>query len=166
MSDRVFTLITVISSGFFGLAVAIITGWLTSQREGRTFWRQLSRERVEAVRTLYEDALSAIESLMVNRGLVTEADQANFSRLLARLALRSTDEIRKQVEDAAEAARAWGVKRRKVEPQWSGGMLFVSSDVYGHAEEAEKLYPVFHENYLKLRGLMVEHLRLLEGRIK
>lgn len=166
MSDRVFTLITVISSGFLGLAVAVITGWLTSRREGRTFRRQLSRDRVEAVRTLYEDGLSAIESLMVNRGVVSEADQATFTRILARLALSSTDEIRKQFEDAAEAARAWGIKRRQVEPQRAGGMLFVSSDIYGHAEEAEKLYPVFHESYLKLRGMMVEHLRLSESRIK
>ena len=74
MSDRVFAPITVLSGGFFGLATAVVTGRLTARREGRTFKRQFPRDRVEAMRTLYEDVLHALETLIVRRGLGSEAE--------------------------------------------------------------------------------------------
>lgn len=166
MSDRVFALLAALSGGFFGLAVAVVTGWLTSRREGRTFRRQFSRDRVEAVRTLYEDALFSIETLIVHRGLGSEEGQANYSRLLARLALSSTDEIREQFGETTGAAQAWGAQQRQAEPRELGGMLIYSSGVQRYADEAEKLYPTFRDNLHKLRTMMVEHLQLLERRIK
>lgn len=91
MSDKVFALITVISSGLFGLAVAIVTSWLSTRREDRVFKRQLIRERIEATRILYEDALFALETIYVQRGQGSKDQQASLTRVLARLALRSTD---------------------------------------------------------------------------
>lgn len=166
MSDRVFALLAALSGGFFGLAVAVVTGWLTSRREGRTFKRQFSRDRVEAVRALYEDALFSIETLIVHRGRGTEEGQANHSRIFARLALNSTDEIRTQFGVTTAAAQAWGAQQRQAEPRESGGLLFYVSGVQKYADEAEKLYPAFRDNLHKLRTMMVEHLQLLESRIK
>jgi hypothetical protein len=163
MSDKVFALITVITSGFFGLAVAVVTSWLSSRREDRTFKRQLIREKIEATCVLYEDALSALETLIVRRGRRDKDGQASFTRLLARLGLRSTAEIRKQFDITAEAALDWAAQYRQTEPEEMGDFLMFKSGTEVYKEEAEKLYPIFHGNFFKLKAMMVEHLKELEN---
>jgi uncharacterized protein with PIN domain len=163
MDEREFALITLAISGLFGLAVAVTTNWMTAGRENRTFRRQLRRERIEAARTLYEDALSALETLIVSRARTDKAGQAEFTRLLARLALRSTDEIRTQFDKTAEAALDWAAQYRKSQPEEMAGLLVYKSGASKYEEEAEKLYPIFHAHFFKLKGMMVEHLKELEA---
>ncbi|MDT4896406.1 MAG: hypothetical protein QOH25_1483 [Acidobacteriota bacterium] len=165
MSDKVFALLTVISSGIFGLAVAMVTSRLSTRREDRTFKRQLIRERIEATRALYEDALSALETLYVQRGRGSKDEQASLTRLLARLALRSTDEIRTQFDIATQATLEWAAQYSQTEPEEMSGMLFVKSGTDKYRKEAEKLYPIFHENFFKIKTMMVEHLKELENQV-
>jgi hypothetical protein len=165
MSDKVFALITVISSGIFGLAVAVVTSWLSSRRENRVFKQQLIRDRIEATRVLYEDALSAIETLYVHRGRGSNDEQASLTLLLAKLALRSTDEIRGQFDIAVQATLDWAVQYRQTEPEEMSGLLIFKSGTKRYEEEAEKLYPIFHENFFKLKSMMAEHLKELENEI-
>src|SRR5712691_216497 len=79
-----------------GLAVALITGRLTRKREEITYHRQQQKDKIEATRTLYEDALVLLERTLRKAGLGTEADEEMVLRVLARMSLSSTEEIRAQ----------------------------------------------------------------------
>lgn len=113
MGDKTFTLITLALTSLFALLVTIVTTRLAASREDREFKRQLKREKLEATRTLYEDALFMLERLVIHLGRGDKVEQDEFTRMLARLSLRSTDEIKNLYEQAAESAQAWAAEYRK-----------------------------------------------------
>ena len=163
MGDKTFAVITLAITSLFGLLVTIVTNRLTASREDRDFKRQLKRENLEATRTLYEDALFMLERLVIQRGRGDKAEQDEFTRMLARLSLRSTNEIKNLYEQAAESALDWAAEYRKSQPEQTGGMLWYKSGVGKYTEEAEALYPKFQEKFIKLKTIMAEHLSNIEN---
>lgn len=169
LNDKVFAFATVLAGGIFGLAAAIVTGWLTTRRETRSFKRQLRREKVDATRKLYEDAFVALDNLIIRRGVGDEADQNEVTRLMARLTLSSTAEIRAQFEQAGLAAQAWAANYRKSQPERVGEFLLIKSRIYTNAQAEEQkdesLYATFFNSYSNLRTIMIKHLTALENEI-
>ena len=167
LDDKVFAFATVLASGIFGLAVAVVAGWLTTRREAHGFKRQLRREKVDATRKLYEDAFVALDNLIIRRGEGDVADQNEVTRVMARLTLSSTVEIRAQFEKAGLAAQVWAANYRKSQPERVGDFLIIKSRIYTDAQAEEQkdesLYTTFFDSYSKLRTMMIEHLTALEN---
>ena len=163
MGDKTFALITLALTSFFGLLVTIVTNRLTAGRGDREFKRELKREKLEATRTLYEDALFMLERLVISLGRGDNVGQDEFTRLMARLSLRSTAEIKRLYEQTVESAQDWAAQYRKSQPDRMGDMLFYKSGVQKYAQEAESLYPKFQANLAKLETIMIEHISNIES---
>jgi len=163
MGDKTFALITLALTSFFGLLVTIVTNRLTAGRGDREFKRELKREKLEATRTLYEDALFMLERLVISLGRGDKVGQDEFTRLMARLSLRSTAGIKRLYEQTVESAQDWAAQYRKSQPEQMGEILFYKSGVQKYAQEAESLYPKFQANLAKLETIMIEHISNIES---
>jgi hypothetical protein len=166
MSDKEFALITVLVSSVFGLIVAVATSKLSSSSENKVFRRQLRRDKVDATRLLYEDALFVLNRTVSRLGVGDNTEQTEINRMLARLALSSTNDIRNQYEKTAEAVDTWAATYRKSQPERHGDNAIVKSGMGKYREEADLLIPNLEENLSKLRKLMIEHIGNLEAEIK
>jgi len=166
ISERVFALLTVAISSIFGLLVTILTNKMVASRERYAFHRQLHRERLEATRSLYEDALFMLEKIIVQEGAVNKVEQSEFSRVIARLYLRSTGDICNKFVQAVELAQAWSREFGKTQPHRVGDHVIITSDLYGvkkqAAAEADKLLTTFQQSLAVLRTEMIAHLSELE----
>jgi len=88
---------------------------------------------------------------------------------MARLALRSTAEIRAQFEQTGLAAQAWAANYRKLQPQRVGEFEIIKSRIYTDAQaedrKDESLYATFFDSYSRLRTMMIEHLTVIENKL-
>lgn len=136
--DRLFTLLTIFSSGIFALVVALLTNWFTENLEYKKFGRQLNKEKIERVRALYEDALFILSNVIIQRGRGTQEQQTEFTRVESRLNLYSTNEIKDQFGKTFEIARQWAMFQKASEPKEMEGYVVYQSKQSSRAEDMKK----------------------------
>lgn len=167
--EQVFALATVSVSGLFSVIVAVVSNTFTTNRENRTFQRQLHKERIELTRKLYQDTLALLMRLERSGGIGDEQVGKDLANLHALFPLTASVKIQKQFAATTEALDEYVVKYRAIQPQdIGGGMMIIKSD-FQRAEkeqEVERLSEAYHEQLKALSSMMAEDLRGLEGGIK
>ena len=155
--------ITVFLSGLFGLAVAVVTFWLSAQREKQSAQRTAQKERYAKIENLYVDKIALLEKLIRNVEAGNGADGLvdDLCRLNARLELTAPQQILDQSEKLSELVQAWSSEHFQGMPQRAGnsGMAFISSGQTPHREKASAIYPEVIKETLHLIKLMKSHLQ-------
>ncbi|MCA1633221.1 MAG: hypothetical protein LC785_06015 [Acidobacteria bacterium] len=163
--DQQFALATVFVSGLFSLMVSLSTSLLTNKRESRTFRRQLHRDKIEATRTLYQEALSVLELHARQGGRTDDAWRGTLVGVRARLSLAASKSVQSQFRQTSEVLDEATAEHVKSQPRELGGgyQLIESGRHYDkHEREAAGLYSKYEGEFLKLQAAMVEHLTELE----
>jgi hypothetical protein len=169
MTDRVFTLITLATSGTFGLLVPLVVELLSRGRERASFWRSNYQATNERLRSLYLDVL---EDIKRGRALWKRKDDGSNPNFLflAKLMLESTPEIMEQFDTVATMLNRWIDIRISLDPQpIAGTTLAIQTFHPGNEkleEEAKKLADMVDAEIGKLTGMMRAHLKQEEKRYR
>jgi|GEM_PF-4569289 len=163
LDDKLFALLTVLLSGLFSLLVVLITNWMTSRFENKKFNNQLKKEKIEAIRNLYENTIYMLQKFIVQSGKGSKEEQDEFNRIKARLALRSTKEIEEQYASCFDVAEDWArIYVKSLPEKTESGYSIIKSGMNQFAEQAKPLLDKFHNEFEKLKNLMIQDLSKIE----
>jgi hypothetical protein len=165
MSRELLTIVAAVAGGL----MTLVTGWLvaiaTSRREREAFLRDLQRNRVERLRTLFEDGLVMFERHERNLGKSSEEHVTDMLRVKARLTLGASKDIAEQFQKTAIALDEWAIEARQGAPkQLAGGVTLISAGTgeEKHREAAARLWPIFDAERQKLLDAMRAELHKAE----
>jgi hypothetical protein len=159
-------LITVFVSGAFGLLVAIVTIWMTTQRESRNYTRDRARQRFEDSKSLYANYFAQLEKCIrctEQRGDVSSLTDA-LPLLNAQLNLTASKEVVSQTHICSELLYEWSTEYRRGSPKQVGdtNVAIFSSGDSEHCAKAKELRPRLMNELTKLIDLMKSHLESIE----
>lgn len=152
-------------TGSFGVAIALITWFLAGYRERYTFRRELQREHIQKLESIYAKNIELLEMSMrltVSLGNFQEIE-SDFSKNNALLRLLSTKEINDQMEKISAFMENWSSQHQKGAPKKVGDTDFVIifSGDSKHSKAADELKPKLNDEILIVIGMMSTHLREL-----
>lgn len=158
-------LITVFVSGLFALAVAAVTGWLSSFRESQSYARDRARARFDAIKALYANHLAYLEKcIRYTERLGDYSELDDLAIVNAQLLLSASPEVIEQSERCSDLLYHWSTEFRRGSPKKLGdtGLSTVSSGDSEHREQAKLLRPNLDAQLTQLLKAMQAHLQRIE----
>ena len=149
-------------TGIFGVGVAIITWLLANIRERQSFRREIQKEHVRKIESIYAETIEALEiSIRITKSLKSyEKIEGTFSKNNAFLRLLSTSEIIDQSEKVSYLLHQWSTLYRRGAPKRVGDtdMAIISSGDSEFSKKAEEVWPQLNDELVALINMMAKHL--------
>ncbi|MFA5515049.1 MAG: hypothetical protein WDA20_02060 [Desulfuromonadales bacterium] len=163
MPDGIFTLATVTISGLFGLLVALTTSRVSREHEKLVLKVRLKNEKIESIKTLLVDAISALDATIRGEGMGDKDHEQRITTVSARLRLLTEPEIFSQFEKAGNAIDLWAAQYKKGQPrQLSSGVSIISSGDSEHQKKAVTMFENVEREMDAFVSLSRMHINKLE----
>lgn len=152
----------VLLTGSFGVMVAIVTWILAGLRESVGYKRELKRERINKLESVYAQTISQLEQVIriTEAGESYEDSRKPIADNNAHLILVSTKAINDQLEKVTDLMYQWSSTYRKGAPNRVGdsNMVIISSQDSKSQKQAKELFP-------KLNGAIVELIEHMKSHL-
>ena len=164
------SLITVFTSGIFGLIVAIVTWKLANKREKRKFNLEFARTELKDKEELYISILASIDKTV--KYTTREKDYSELinenALMLAKAKLLAPKEINIQLEKIYDIIEAWSSNYRQSLPKRIEGvnMGVISTEDVKYRKKAEEIIPHLQKAMGELVGEIKSELNKLRDEIK
>ncbi|MGJ0429346.1 hypothetical protein [Methylobacter sp.] len=153
-------------TGTFGVVVAIVTWLLAGLREKSVYKRELKKEPVNKLESLYAQTISQLEQLIriTQSGESSNAIDKQASDSNALLRLLSTNEVNTKLEEVSDLLYSWSSNYRQGAPKRinNSDVAIISSQDSKHQKAAEELFPCLNNEIISLIKIMREHLEMKE----
>ncbi|MCR4302643.1 MAG: hypothetical protein NUV63_00230 [Gallionella sp.] len=149
-------------TGAFGIAVALITWLLAGLRERNSFRRDMQKEHVRKLESIYAECVESLEMSMritVSIGSYEQIEREH-SKNNALLRLLSTNQINDQYEKVSVLMHQWSVLYRRGAPKPIGdlGVSMIASGDSEFSKKADELRPQLNDELVALIKVMAKHL--------
>ena len=152
----------VLITGSFGVVVAIVTWILAGCRESVAYKREIKRERINKLESVYAQTISQLEQLIriTESGESYKDSRKPLSDNNAHLILVSTKAINDQLEKVTDLMYQWSSNYRKGAPKRVGDSdtVIISSQDSKYQEQAKELFPKLNGEIVELIEHMKSHL--------
>lgn len=149
-------------TGAFGIAVALITWLLAGLRERNSFRRDMQKEHVRKLESIYAECVESLEMSMritVSIGSYEQIEREH-SKNNALLRLLSTNQINDQYEKVSVLMHQWSALYRRGAPKPIGdfGVSMIASGDSEFSKKADELRPQLNDELVALIEMMAKHL--------